>query len=1000
MKMLWTICVIFIGCFIDISYTKGVDFGLCDDTEFICACGQSNSRVTLKIKRCNYAYRWKVRCKPCNDLKEEDVCPKYLPCKQCHADGKDGCASCPDGKFGTWCENDCTCVNRGVCEKDGKCTCSPEFEGRNCEKRKGCVPPGPIEPPLMAVLSPPNRPVTVVFSCPSEYELRGAAILTCLSNEKWSSSIPTCLPKCPLLSAPANGRLTFSANELVEGVTAITICNPYHRLIGNDMITCLAGGKWSGELPVCEKLATCPDPGLVKFAERIIPPDSVKLAGHFIQDSRIEYKCQADYEQFGTDTILCLYDGTWSDNLPSCVKVSTVIPNCNTKGSDIVTEEGVSVRIICPPECSDERFHVWGTSIYRQVSSVCQAAVHSAKITNSGGQVAVINNGPYSHFTGSFSNNVESESFDDRDESFRFDKLPPISRSLLSKDCDKGMVKLEHLCAYISNNKRPYEEAQAVCSNMGLQLQLPSAPDDLIRLTTLLGSKSIESVWGELKSEITLDNSTEPLNSTYESKCPSVSMIESEFKPSDKDCHELLNYVCLKKSQANALAICEDPGLLKDGHASHVGKIDDVFYVGSSIEYSCLSLHYLKGADVISCTINGSWTDQKPTCIKVNACEDPPVPIGGFVTYLPPLKTSTQQRAAIHTGGLIGSRAARLPAGLSAPLPQNIPSATTTVEPETISLPPGIHRIGVRAMYDCESRYYKLIGSRTRRCQGEGEWSGRPPTCIPVCGRSDSPRSPFIVNGNATDVGQWPWQAGIARYLPDYNQWFLLCGGSLLNERWVITAAHCVTYAGTILTIDPDKFQVYLGKFHRQDSKDDEYVQVRKIQEIHIYPDYDPGLFDADIALLQLDSPVQLNSRVQPICLPTEQSTRDNLVEGKRGVVTGWGMNENETYSETLQQAVLPVVARERCEKGYAESDLPLTVTENMFCAGFEAGRSDACSGDSGGPMVFTDDSSKERKWVLEGIVSWGSPQGCGNPKQYGGFTTVSKFLDWIHLFF
>ncbi|GFY13178.1 limulus clotting factor C [Trichonephila clavipes] len=172
------------------------------------------------------------------------------------------------------------------------------------------------------------------------------------------------------------------------------------------------------------------------------------------------------------------------------------------------------------------------------------------------------------------------------------------------------------------------------------------------------------------------------------------------------------------------------------------------------------------------------------------------------------------------------------------------------------------------------------------------------------------------------------------------------------------------------------------------------------IQEIHIYPDYDPGLFDADIALLQLDSPVQLNSRVQPICLPTEQSTRDNLVEGKRGVVTGWGMNENETYSETLQQAVLPVVARERCEKGYAESDLPLTVTENMFCAGFEAGRSDACSGDSGGPMVFTDDSSKERKWVLEGIVSWGSPQGCGNPKQYGGFTTVSKFLDWIHLFF
>ncbi|KFM57215.1 Limulus clotting factor C, partial [Stegodyphus mimosarum] len=352
--------------------------------------------------------------------------------------------------------------------------------------------------------------------------------------------------------------------------------------------------------------------------------------------------------------------------------------------------------------------------------------------------------------------------------------------------------------------------------------------------------------------------------------------------------------------------------------------------------------------------------------------------------------------------GVIGTRLARLPAGLAAPLPQNLPlpDSTESELPESVALPPGVYSLGTRAMYDCESRYYKLIGSRTRRCQSRGEWSGRPPTCIPVCGKSDSPRSPFIVNGNATDIGQWPWQAGIARYLQDYNRWFLLCGASLLNENWLISAAHCVTYAGTTLTIEPGKFQVYLGKYHREDDKNDEYVQVRKVQEIHIHPDYDPGLFDADIALIQMDSPVQLNSRVQPICLPTEQTTRSNLAEGQKGIVTGWGMNENETYAETLQQAVLPVVSSAKCEQGYEESDLPLTVTDNMFCAGYELGKTDACGGDSGGPMVFIDQSSKERKWVLEGIVSWGSPGGCGNPKQYGGFTTVSKFLDWIHLYF
>ncbi|CAL1274377.1 unnamed protein product [Larinioides sclopetarius] len=986
----------FVGIGLDLS-KLGIGGKCPPSVNVTCPCGSRQTPIDVAVPICSYTHRWKVRCKPCDDLKEEDVCPRYRRCLTCHPNGGDSCATCPDGKYGTWCEYDCACVNGGVCERDGRCLCPVDFEGKRCQNRKGCSPPAAPVPPLQVVLSPPDRPLTAVYNCPTEYELRGPTVLTCLSGNIWSSKPPMCIRKCPLLSAPANGRLTFSTNELVAGVTASITCNIHHRLIGSQTLTCMEDGNWSGELPLCDKLASCPDPGNVQFADRLIPPDAVKLGGHFIQDSRIEYKCQPGYEQFGTDTILCLYDGTWSDSLPTCIKVSTIVPDCNTKGSEIVNNEGVSVRIICPPECVDEDFNVWGTSIYRQNSSVCQAAIHSAKITNSGGQVAVINNGPYSHFTGSDSNNIESESYDGRDLSFRFDRMTPISRSGNSKECEKGLEKLAHVCVYVSNNKRTYKEAKAVCSNMGYQLEMPSASDDQLSLVTLLISKNIDSVWGEVDTEIPEDNTTEVLKTNPE--CPSVSIANLEFKPNDQRCDQISSYICIKMSQASSLAICEDPGPLTNGEVRPIGKIEDVFFVGSSIEFSCKSLHYLKGAESISCLLNGTWSDQIPTCIKVNACEDPPIPFGGFITYLAPLKTPAQQRAAVHSAGVMGSRAARLPVGLSATLPENLPPATTQ-EPETISLPPGLHRIGERAMYDCESRYYKLIGSRTRRCQGEGEWSGRPPTCIPVCGRSDSPRSPFIVNGNATDIGQWPWQVGIARFYADFNQWFLLCGAALLNERWVITAAHCVTYAGTTLTIEPDKFQIYFGKYHRQDSKDDEYVQVKKIQEIHIHPDYDPGLFDADIALLQLDSPVQLNSRVQPVCLPTEQTTRENLVKGKRGVVTGWGMNENQTYAETLQQAVLPVVERDTCEKGYEESDLPLTVTENMYCAGFAAGRSDACSGDSGGPMVFTDDSSKERKWVLEGIVSWGSPQGCGNPKQYGGFTTVSKFLDWIHLYF
>ncbi|XP_042902072.1 limulus clotting factor C [Parasteatoda tepidariorum] len=859
--------------------------------------------------------------------------------------------------------------------------------------------------PVQVLLSPPNMPVTAVYSCPEGYILKGSAISTCQSNKKWSSNPPVCSPACPLLSAPANGKLTFSSNELTEGVTAETVCNPHHRLIGEQVLTCLNGGHWNEELPVCEKLAFCPDPGDVRNAARKVPPESVKIGGHFLQDSRINYKCRIGYEQMGFATILCLFDGTWSDELPSCIKVSSLKTDCLTKGSEIVSEPGVPVRVVCPPECADEDFNVWGTSIYRQHSSVCQAAIHSAKITNSGGPVDVINNGEYSHFTGSFSNNIESNSFADRDESFRFDRLQPQHRVGNNKECDKGLVKLDQKCAYISNNLRTRQEAEAVCTNMGLSLELPSSSQDRLRLVTELNIRDIDFIWIG-KNETLADS--DAADSTYDHNnnspfCPGASVSHLTLKKSRKGCEDPSNFICIQKSQASSLAVCKDPGSLENGASKPVGQIDGVYYVGSSIEFACQSLHYLKGEESISCTTSGSWSHTKPVCIKVNACEDPPIPIGGFVTYLPPLKSPAAQRAAVNNRGTIqGMRVGRLPVGLSghSGAPQNAIGITTTPEPETISLPPGLHRIGERAMYDCESRYYKLIGSRTRRCQGAGEWSGRPPTCIPVCGRSDSPRSPFIVNGNASDIGQWPWQVGIARHLPDLGQWFLLCGASLLSERWVITAAHCVTYAGTTLVIEPNRFQLYFGKYHRQDTKDDEYVQVRKIEEIHIHPDYDPGLMDADIALIQVDSPVQLNSRVQPVCLPTEQTTRENLVEGKKGVVTGWGMNENSTYSETLQQAVLPVVSQSVCEKGYEDSDLPLTVTENMYCAGFARGRSDACSGDSGGPMVFTDDSSRERKWVLEGIVSWGSPQGCGNPNQYGGFTTVSQFLDWIHLFY
>lgn len=116
--------------------------------------------------------------------------------------------------------------------------------------------------------------------------------------------------------------------------------------------------------------------------------------------------------------------------------------------------------------------------------------------------------------------------------------------------------------------------------------------------------------------------------------------------------------------------------------------------------------------------------------------------------------------------------------------------------------------------------------------------------------------------------------------------------------------------------------------------------------------------------------------------------------------MTGWGQIENRSYAGELREAIIPVVSATECERIYRESRFPVTVTSNMLCGGYEKGKIDACTGDSGGPYVFLDESVVDRRvWVLEGIVSWGGPRGCGAANHFGGYTKVHAFLDWIRQF-
>ncbi|CAG0882796.1 unnamed protein product [Darwinula stevensoni] len=126
--------------------------------------------------------------------------------------------------------------------------------------------------------------------------------------------------------------------------------------------------------------------------------------------------------------------------------------------------------------------------------------------------------------------------------------------------------------------------------------------------------------------------------------------------------------------------------------------------------------------------------------------------------------------------------------------------------------------------YRCE-KYYELQGPEFRRCAEDGEWTGPTPFCKPVCGKKAS-QIQLSAGGNPSEIGEWPWQAAIY----DIKIGDVICGGALIREEWVLTAAHCVVVDGSIRTRHTEEVFVYLGKHYRSYIKKDEHAQLRQVQ--------------------------------------------------------------------------------------------------------------------------------------------------------------------------
>ncbi|XP_001600824.4 uncharacterized protein LOC100116291 isoform X3 [Nasonia vitripennis] len=241
------------------------------------------------------------------------------------------------------------------------------------------------------------------------------------------------------------------------------------------------------------------------------------------------------------------------------------------------------------------------------------------------------------------------------------------------------------------------------------------------------------------------------------------------------------------------------------------------------------------------------------------------------------------------------------------------------------------------------------------------------------CGiRTQVPSQARIVGGGSSSAGSWPWQVAL------YKEGDYQCGGVIVSDRWIVSAAHCFYRA-------QDEYWVARIGATRRGNFASPYEQVIRLDYIILHPDYVDISFVNDIALLRLEKPLTFSDYVRPVCLPTSEPKI-----GTTCTVTGWGQlfEIGRLFPDTLQEVELPIIPMEECRK---ETFFISFNTSGMLCAGVQEGGKDACLGDSGGPLVC---SESDNKYTLNGITSNG--HGCGRKGRPGVYTKVHYYLDWI----
>ncbi|MEM1047776.1 MAG: serine protease [Pseudomonadota bacterium] len=235
---------------------------------------------------------------------------------------------------------------------------------------------------------------------------------------------------------------------------------------------------------------------------------------------------------------------------------------------------------------------------------------------------------------------------------------------------------------------------------------------------------------------------------------------------------------------------------------------------------------------------------------------------------------------------------------------------------------------------------------------------------------------PKIIGGSNAAPGEFPHQVSLMfssefDTSPGLDRHF--CGGSIIGDEWVLTAAHCVES----IIGQQQFYSIGAGSIDLND------LEEYRLDGIWIHPKYDGATLDYDFAIVKVNRPL-FDKEIQLVTRADNHFIR----VGNAATITGWGVDASGTIQQILQKVDVKIVSRTDCNDADSYNG---AVTSRMICLGLEVGGKDSCQGDSGGPAITAVQNGAQ---VLFANVSWGF--GCAEPEKFGVYGRLVAVRGWI----